>query len=107
MLPGATPIPGGCAAEEAAALAAVAGLGYPVMAVDISPYGFPCGVPFPGDWFASGAPGCPISLNGPTAYVSFFGTAKVAGLAFGTTKDGVLVASVVEFEVPPTGVAPA
>jgi hypothetical protein len=87
--------------------AAVASLGYPVREMEIHAEGFPCGVPFPADLLHSAAPGCPASATGPTAYVSFFGTAKVAALTFAKTADGSVRAIVVAFEVPPTGAAPA
>jgi prophage tail gpP-like protein len=44
--------------------------------------------------------------EGPTAYVTFFGTAKVAALTFSSEPDGSLVATVVAFQVPPSGPAP-
>ncbi len=106
-VPPSSVLPGGCPAEEAAVLTAVASLGYPVATVDISPYGFPCGTPFWGNPPASIAPGCPVALDGPTAYVTFLGTDKVAALLFTSKPDGSIVASVVGFRVPSSGPMPA
>lgn len=102
--PGPTPLPGGCPAEERAALTAVADLGYAVATVDIRPYGWPCGTPFfsvpPGEL----PPGCPAATDGgPTAYVSFVGTDKVAALTFSLQQDKSLVAHIIAFQVPPSG----
>jgi hypothetical protein len=101
-------LPGGCPAEEAAVLAAVADLGYPVESINILSGGFPCGVPFPALPYAAPAPACPPDPeHGPTAYVSFVGTEKVAALTFAYHADASLVANVVAFQVPPSGPAPA
>jgi hypothetical protein len=96
-------VPGTCAELEQAALAAVADLGFPVKTIDISPFGWPCGVPFPGNEPRA----CPLARNGPTAYATFFGTDKVAALTFSHGTGGSVVATVIAFEVPPTGPAPA
>jgi hypothetical protein len=78
----------------------VAGLGYPVKTVTIGPFGFNCGGPFP-----SGTYACPLAAGPlPTAYVTFVGTDKVAALEIGTQRGGPeIAASIVAFEVPPTG----
>ena len=102
---GPNSIPGGCPAETQAVLLAVAPLGYPVKEISIRPVGFPCGMPFP-QGIASPAPGCPLSVEGPTAYVTFFGTAKEAGLKL-FVRDGSAVANVVAFGVPLDVPAPA
>jgi hypothetical protein len=102
---GPNSVPGGCPAETQAVLLAVAPLGYPVREVSIRPVGFPCGVPFP-QGIASPAPGCPLSVDGPTAYVTFFGTAKEAGLML-FVRNGSISATVVAFGVPLDGPAPA
>ena len=96
-------MPGGCPAEEAAVLAAVADLGYPVERVAITYSGFPCGGPFPQPPSLT-VPGCPaLPGSGPTAYVTFVGTAKEAALTITYRTDGSLVAYVVAFQVPPWG----
>jgi hypothetical protein len=100
-------MPGGCPAEEAAVLAAVSDLGYPVERVAITDMGFPCGVPFP-QVPGSAAPACPVDPEGgPTAYVTFVGTAKEAALTIIARTDGSLLAYVAAFQVPPSGPAPA
>jgi hypothetical protein len=85
---------------EAAVLRAVVSLGYHVKAVTIQPFGFMCGGPFP-----SGVYSCPLAADSlPTAYVTFVGTDKVAALEIGTQRGGsATAASVVAFQVPPTG----
>ena len=98
-------IPGGCPAETQAVLLAVAPLGYPVRAVSIRPDGFPCGMPFPAGLADSPAPGCPVVSGGPTAYVTFVGTAKEAGLKL-FVRDGSVSATVLGFGVPLDGPAP-
>lgn len=95
---------GTCSLLEQAALAAVAGLGFPIKTLDISPLGWPCGVPFPGSMFE---PACPVALNGPTAYATFLGTDKVAALTFSRKTNEPVKATVIAFQVPPTGPAPA
>jgi hypothetical protein len=92
---GPTPPPGGCAAEERTALAAVAGLGYPVSRIEIIPNGWPCGVPF------NPPLACLAVLRGPTAYVTFVGTINVAALNLTSRPDGSLVATLIAFEAPP------
>ena len=91
---GPTPPPGGCSAEERAALAAVIPLGYPVARIEIVPNGWPCGIPF------SPPVACLALLRGPAAYVTFVGTDKVAALTFTTRPDGSLAAAIAAFETP-------
>ena len=84
---------------EAAVLAAVAGLGYPVKDVTIFVPNLSCGVPD-----ASGiAPPCPLPGTLPTGYVSFVGTDKTAVVKIGTVTGGPEPDAVVSFEVPPPG----
>jgi hypothetical protein len=100
-------MPGGCPAEEAAVVAAVSDLGHPIERVAITYLGFPCGVPFP-QIPGSAAPACPADPEGgPTAYVSFVGTANMAALTIRARTDGSLLAYVVAFQAPPSGPAPA
>jgi len=91
-----------CPAEEAAIYAAVANTYETVASMTILPAGFLCGHPFY-------AGTCPLSSDFPiAAYVTFIGTAKVAALTL-TPQIGATVphlsffATVVAFEVPPTG----
>lgn len=92
-----------CPVLEQAALAAVANVGFPVRTLDISAFGWPCGVPFPASMFAA----CPVAMNGPTAYATFFGTDKVAALMFTRKTNGPVLAAVIAFQVPPTDPPPA
>jgi len=91
------------ASEAAAVRAAVAGPGYPVASIASSPLGFPCGVPF-----ASSGSLCPIAgIGGPTAYVRFGGTDRVAALTLQLRSHESVTATVEAFEVPPpAGTAP-
>ncbi len=63
-------------------------------------------MPFPGGLAESPAPACPLATDGPTAYVTFFGTDQEAGLKL-FVRDGYVVANVVAFGVPVDGPAPA
>ena len=97
---GASPVPNPClTASWNAVLAAVVNLGYPVQNVTIGPFRFSCGGPF------GMAPlGCPFLPPLPqAAYVTFFGTDKVAAVTLSTESEGRLGATVVAFEVPPPG----
>lgn len=85
----------GCAAEWRAALAAVSGLGYSIVKVQIIPYGFPCGFP----WTPPAA-AC-LAIPGPDgAYVYFAGSDKVAAITFVSGADGSLSGRVVDIRVP-------
>jgi hypothetical protein len=92
-----TPAPGGCAAEERAALAAVSGLGYAVARVVIIPEGWTCRLPFdpPAACFA------PTIVHVPAAYVYFVGTNHVAAIEFSWDAAGTVTAKVWTFEEPP------
>jgi hypothetical protein len=98
-LNGASPIPTPCStAAWNAVLQAVGNLGYPVKAVTIGLFRFSCDGPFGMDPIS-----CPpVPFPPPGAYVQFVGTDKVAALTFGT-KAGPVTATVVAFEVPPSG----
>jgi len=90
-----TPPPGGCAAEQQAALVAVSGLGYAVARIEIIQEGWSCG-PF------NPPIACPSVLGIPVAYVYFVGTNKVAALEFVLSSGGPLTARLVAFQVPPS-----
>lgn len=96
-----TPPPGGCAAEQKAALAAVSGLDYTVTRIEIIQEGWSCW-PFdqPSPFNQPGM--CPSILGKPVAYVYFLGTDKVAALEFVLGSGGPLTAQLVTFEVPPS-----
>ena len=86
-----------CPAEEVAVQTAVAHLGYPIQQIAIAPTIFPCGVPWP-----SGDVACPPEFE-LAAFVTFGGTKNVAALTIVLLANGPVVATVVAFEVPPSG----
>ena len=86
-----------CPAEEVAVRTAVAHLGYPIQQIAIAPTIFPCGMPWP-----SGDMACPPVFE-LAAFVTFGGTKNVAALTIALLPNGSVVATVVAFEVPPTG----
>jgi hypothetical protein len=87
-----------CPAEEVAVETALAHLGHPAQRITVAWGGFPCGQPF-----GSGMMACPIAAIGTVAYAAFVGTDEVAALTIALLPNGPVVATVVAFEVPPSG----